>query len=422
MNLKLKKEGKNTLTNSKQGRGFYTRQSKKGFTLIELLAVIVILAVIALIATPIIMNVINESKQGASKDTVYNYIKSVELAVSSQELKGEMLIGAYDINTKGNLVKDGTEIALEMKGNKLTNGRVGILAGGHIGISTVIDNKCYIKSPLSQTVDMLKTTDCKKEIATNLVRNGYLEYEDKTNFSHALFQYMSDDKSLKLTNAAYALYGEDDFIKIDPDRTYRLSMDVRSIDTNVDYYLGITSYDEDKRWIHPKYVMFIHGSMTELAKDLKDGDTIVYLENTNKFQVSSTTPERQLGLIFWNYKNSGGYQYPVETYSRNSYEALYTYDQVNKANNTITLKSPWNHGTIKAGTKLSQSDSGGNNYCAHIGKTPLTWKSYSCSKISGFGMTRTKFFPGTSYVKVLMASNPGTDTYYKNIVFEEISE
>ena len=39
---------------------------KQGFTLIELLAVIVILAVIALIATPIILNVIEDSKKGAA--------------------------------------------------------------------------------------------------------------------------------------------------------------------------------------------------------------------------------------------------------------------------------------------------------------------------------------------------------------------
>ena len=34
--------------------------NKKGFTLIELLAVIVILAIIALIATPIILGIIND--------------------------------------------------------------------------------------------------------------------------------------------------------------------------------------------------------------------------------------------------------------------------------------------------------------------------------------------------------------------------
>lgn len=41
------------------------KQNKKGFTLIELLAVIVILAIIALIATPLIMDVINDAKEGA---------------------------------------------------------------------------------------------------------------------------------------------------------------------------------------------------------------------------------------------------------------------------------------------------------------------------------------------------------------------
>ena len=39
-------------------------KNRKGFTLIELLAVIVILAVIALIATPIILNMIENAKKG----------------------------------------------------------------------------------------------------------------------------------------------------------------------------------------------------------------------------------------------------------------------------------------------------------------------------------------------------------------------
>ena len=39
----------------------------KGFTLIELLAVIVILAIIALIATPIILGIINDARESAKK-------------------------------------------------------------------------------------------------------------------------------------------------------------------------------------------------------------------------------------------------------------------------------------------------------------------------------------------------------------------
>ena len=52
--------------------------NKKGFTLIELLAVIVILAIIALIATPIVMNVIDNAQKGADARWVEGYMKAVE--------------------------------------------------------------------------------------------------------------------------------------------------------------------------------------------------------------------------------------------------------------------------------------------------------------------------------------------------------
>ena len=55
------------------------RTRKKGFTLIELLAVIVILAIIALIATPIIVGVINDAKKNAFKDTAYGIIEAGKL-------------------------------------------------------------------------------------------------------------------------------------------------------------------------------------------------------------------------------------------------------------------------------------------------------------------------------------------------------
>ena len=50
------------------------KNNKKGFTLVELLAVIVILAIIALIATPIILNVIDDAKTNAAKNSAYGYI------------------------------------------------------------------------------------------------------------------------------------------------------------------------------------------------------------------------------------------------------------------------------------------------------------------------------------------------------------
>lgn len=54
----------------------------KGFTLIELLAVIVILAIIALIATPIVLGIINDAKTSSNKQSAAFIINAVEQSYS----------------------------------------------------------------------------------------------------------------------------------------------------------------------------------------------------------------------------------------------------------------------------------------------------------------------------------------------------
>ena len=51
-----------------------------GFTLIELLAVTIILAIIALIAVPIILNIIDETKKSAFKETVKGVERGIEIS------------------------------------------------------------------------------------------------------------------------------------------------------------------------------------------------------------------------------------------------------------------------------------------------------------------------------------------------------
>ncbi len=58
-------------------------RNKKGFTLIELLAVIVILAIIALIATPIVLGIIENARNNAKNRSAELVIQSVELAYST---------------------------------------------------------------------------------------------------------------------------------------------------------------------------------------------------------------------------------------------------------------------------------------------------------------------------------------------------
>ena len=48
--------------------------NKNGFTLVELLAVIVIIAIIALITTPIVLNVVQSSRENAFKDTAHGLV------------------------------------------------------------------------------------------------------------------------------------------------------------------------------------------------------------------------------------------------------------------------------------------------------------------------------------------------------------
>ena len=67
----------------------------KGFTLIELLAVIVILAIVSLIATPIILNIIHDARTSSTKRTAELIGREVVLAYSNYMLSNP--VGAsYD--------------------------------------------------------------------------------------------------------------------------------------------------------------------------------------------------------------------------------------------------------------------------------------------------------------------------------------
>ena len=98
------------------------KRKNKGFTLVELLAVIVILALIALIATPIILNVINDAKKQAAKDSAYGYMDAVEKYIVSSELEDESIQdGIYsveDLNKK-----------ISVKGSTPDNGTIKIESG-----------------------------------------------------------------------------------------------------------------------------------------------------------------------------------------------------------------------------------------------------------------------------------------------------
>ena len=114
---------------------------RRGFTLIELLAVIVILAIIALIATPIILGIINDAKEDSEKRSVENYAHAVELAVARVATKqgGVIEEGTYTISNDGKIITSpsGKEITVDYKGEAVTEGTIEVEAKGKIKLSSV---------------------------------------------------------------------------------------------------------------------------------------------------------------------------------------------------------------------------------------------------------------------------------------------
>ncbi len=97
-------------------------KSNKGFTLIELLAVIVILAIIALIATPIILNVIDTAKKGSAESSALGYIDGVENQVMVAQVTSDT---TDDITYPGDFTtvatsaeKDTNKLYVEVKGTQ----------------------------------------------------------------------------------------------------------------------------------------------------------------------------------------------------------------------------------------------------------------------------------------------------------------
>ena len=117
-------------------------KNKKGFTLIELLAVIVVLAIIALIATPIVMNTIKNAKKGAAERGAENYIKQVETSIATSKLDNkDVADGTYTIDQDGNITGTGLpddKLTIEMNGEKPKSGAVVIKNGQVTTDSTMI--------------------------------------------------------------------------------------------------------------------------------------------------------------------------------------------------------------------------------------------------------------------------------------------
>ena len=104
-------------------------KKKKGFTLIELLAVIVILAIISLIATPIVLNLIDSAKKGAFERSVEGVVRSANLFYA-QELVNNPNVTEITFTCNNNECT--TTNILDVNGNPSKLDITGIVGNGNV--------------------------------------------------------------------------------------------------------------------------------------------------------------------------------------------------------------------------------------------------------------------------------------------------
>ena len=114
-------------------------KKKRAFTLIELVAVLVILAIISLIVTPLVMNIIKKSKVSADMRSIDAYGRSVEIGVASYLLNHQDFPTSFE------------DITVEYRGAKVVCSDVAVNMDGSIYLNKCAVNGTIVKDSKSPT-------------------------------------------------------------------------------------------------------------------------------------------------------------------------------------------------------------------------------------------------------------------------------
>lgn len=239
--------------------------------------------------------------------------------------------------------------------------------------TSVIDGKIY-----GATNEMGKSVgeSGKIEIITcqNLVDNGYMENGKPFNNS-SLGKFDEENKppkSIKALSYNYArldLMGEE-YIPIDVNNDYTLSLYAKDNGQNAIFYAGMMYLDYDKKSIDLEHNTFKPNTTTYLTQKLKKGDTEIYVNSLENW-VDSTK-----SFIVWGYKDSTGYVYPDETYSRYFYSKVI--NSLDTENNVIKLEKAWEGEEFEVGRALSQ----GKNWMTNSIAGPYLYSLIRNKKLS----------------------------------------
>ena len=381
-------------------------RKSKGITLVALVVTIVVLLILAGVSISLVLGqngLITYAKKAIKETMESNTKENVDMALASFEIE------------------------------KATNKNLTLKEYLENSEKSGLDNFELIDENPSEDVQFIGSLDGKILImktdgsyvltkGENLVKNGF-GYDGNSNFP----SFTNNNRAFSITTNRRNGYTGNELIPVDVNKNYYESIIIKTNNPKAEFICGLSEFDIDEKDIRNEHYSYVQNSLTYLEQDLNDGDTEIYVNNLSGF-IKNNIRNDNKGLIFWNYKDSTGYQYPELTYSRNVYSDLFgDENNFDIENNKIILNSPWSYGKFEKGTKLSQKSNGATySYSLISGNISEKYKLYSCvmsgTKLKGYN-EYTKFCSATKYIKIWLGLNysdiSNVTTEIKDIIFAE---
>ncbi len=293
---------------------------KKGFTLIELLAVIVILAVVALISMPLVLNTIDKAKRGAAEESANSYVSAIETAIVSDMMNSNYNYTpeqTFILSDNGKKIVNGEkELEINIKGTYPTSGSIviknAIVVSAELKISGYDINykaelSTYTKYENGTAIYYNPETNTKcsssEAVSTTGVKSGCMKwYTFNDNKSSGTVNMILDHNTTALV--AYNSTGDNSEMK---EVKVALESDTKSWNKSINPRL-ITA-DEIARITEN----------TEFDSSISGGEKWFYLDNNGQTQAVNSKGESKYAWLFDYTNNATSYGGNIDDVNTNGY-------------------------------------------------------------------------------------------------------
>jgi len=241
--------------------------------------------------------------------------------------------------------------------------------------------------------------------ATNLLKNGFGELGTE-NWQNTSGIYDDVPANHSEIHHSFKNVESVEYIPIYRNHTYQFSTWIKAYNSSGSSYPSLKPYDIDKKFIGNMHCKdgFNLTTMTTLTKELKKGDTKIYVNDLSAWNANSGHYYNYAALF--SYKDNTGYTYPDGVYTQDlgifgtSTSAKTNLD---KTNNIITLNSAYTGNNKPIGTKVCASTEGSTYYypLGGISNTTITDWTY---KENTFNSDATRLSVA-KYVRVFAYNN-----------------